>query len=40
LAFGKEFDLLVMKDLMTQQGLSEGVVLLADKWRDMGILEG
>jgi MOB kinase activator 1 len=40
LAFGKEFDLLVMKDLMTQQGMGEGVVLLADKWRDMGILEG
>ena len=39
LAFGKEFDLLVMQDLMTQQGMGQGVAELGEKWRDMGILE-
>ena len=39
LAFGKEFDLLVMKDLMTPQGMGQGVAELSDKWREMGVLE-
>jgi MOB kinase activator 1 len=39
LAFGKEFDLLVLKDLMTPQGMGQGVAELSDKWREMGILE-
>ena len=39
LAFGKEFDLLVMKDLMTPQGMGQGVAELGDKWREMGVLE-
>ncbi|AFR96113.1 mps1 binder [Cryptococcus neoformans] len=39
LAFGKEFDLLVMKDLMTTQGMGQGVAELSEKWRQMGILE-
>ena len=39
LAFGKEFDLLVMKDLMTPQGMGQGVAELGEKWREMGILE-
>lgn len=39
LAFGKEFDLLVMKDLMTPQGMGQGVAELAERWREMGILE-
>ncbi|WVO15449.1 hypothetical protein L204_103107 [Cryptococcus depauperatus] len=39
LAFGKEFDLLVMKDLMTAQGMGQGVAELSEKWRQMGILE-
>ncbi|WRT69095.1 uncharacterized protein IL334_006078 [Kwoniella shivajii] len=39
LAFGKEFDILVMKDLMTNQGMGQGVAELSEKWREMGILE-
>jgi hypothetical protein len=39
LAFGREFDLLVMKELMTPQGLGQGVGELAEKWREMGVLE-
>lgn len=39
LAFGKEFDLLQMKDLMTPQGMGQGVAELSEKWREMGILE-
>ena len=39
LAFGKEFDLLQMTDLMTPQGMGQGVAELSEKWREMGILE-
>lgn len=39
LAFGKEFDLLAMKDLMTPQGMGQGVAELSERWREMGILE-
>jgi hypothetical protein len=39
LAFGKEFDLLFMKDLMTAEGMGQGVAELSEKWREMGILE-
>ncbi len=39
LAFGKEFDLLVIKDLMTLQGMGQGVAELGEKWREMGTLE-
>jgi len=39
LAFGKEFDLLVVKDLMTPQGMGQGVAELGEKWSEMGVLE-
>lgn len=28
-----------MKDLMTPQGMGQGVAELAERWREMGILE-
>lgn len=39
LAFGKEFELLGMKELMTPQGMGQGVAELSERWREMGILE-
>lgn len=28
-----------MKDLMTPEGMGQGVAQLADRWREMGILD-
>jgi len=40
LAFGKEFDLFTIKDLMGPQGAGQGVAMLQDRWVEMGVLEG
>ena len=39
LAFGKEFHLGSMADLMTPNGVGQGVWELKEKWVEMGILE-
>ena len=39
LAFGKEFELLNLGELMTPQGQGQGVWGLVEKWREMGVLE-
>ncbi|KAG8944062.1 Maintenance of ploidy protein mob2 [Tulasnella sp. 424] len=40
LAFGKEYDLLDIKDIRGQPGQRVGVGDLWEKWKEMGILEG
>lgn len=39
LAFGKEFELLNLGELMTPQGQGQGVWGLVERWREMGVLE-
>ncbi|KAI0338863.1 hypothetical protein BDW22DRAFT_1400895 [Trametopsis cervina] len=39
LAFGKEYDLLDVKDIKGQTGSAVGVGALWERWKDMGILE-
>jgi len=40
LAFGREYELLEMKDLRGSTNSPVGIAALWDRWRDMGILEG
>ncbi|PCH39914.1 hypothetical protein WOLCODRAFT_67556 [Wolfiporia cocos MD-104 SS10] len=39
LAFGKEYDLLDVKDIKGQQGAAVGIGALWERWKEMGILE-
>ncbi|OBZ68658.1 Maintenance of ploidy protein mob2, partial [Grifola frondosa] len=39
LAFGKEYELLDVKDIKSQQGPQVGIGALWERWKDMGILE-
>jgi MOB kinase activator 1 len=40
IAFGKEYDLLDSSDVRDLRGRGGGVTLLADKWAELGVLEG
>ncbi len=40
LAFGREYELLEMKDLKGSSSAPVGVGALWERWRDMGILDG
>lgn len=39
MAFGKQYDLVDMRELKDARGMGQGVAELSERWREMGILE-